>query len=98
MPRNEQTARRRTLCQHGRHALSWDNSWPYVLGVKGAICAGMASSPCTRNLLLMVDVINALQDPVTQSAERGEIQRDWIISSASALAEPRKLSPGLPRC
>lgn len=32
-----------------------------------------------RNLLLMVDNIHALQDPVTTHVERGELQRDWIV-------------------
>jgi hypothetical protein len=35
-----------------------------------------------RNLLLMVDIVNALQDSTTRHAERGELQRDWIVSSA----------------
>lgn len=30
----------------------------------------------------MVDIAQALRDPITRRAERGEIQRDWIISSA----------------
>ena len=35
-----------------------------------------------RNLLLMVDIANALQDSSTKHAERGELQRDWVVSSA----------------
>jgi hypothetical protein len=35
-----------------------------------------------RNLLLMVDIVNALQDSSTRHAERGELQRDWVVSSA----------------
>lgn len=30
----------------------------------------------------MVDVVNALQNPVTRYTERGEVQRDWIVPSA----------------
>ncbi len=36
----------------------------------------------SRNLLLMVDIVNALQESPTRHAERGELQRDWILSSA----------------
>lgn len=58
--------------------MSCDNSWPHVSGgqVEGVLPYR------TRSLLLMIEVVNALQDPVTSHAERGELQRDWIVSSA----------------
>lgn len=37
-----------------------------------------------RSLLAMVDAGNAFRDAVTRGAERGEIQRDWLISSAES--------------
>ena len=30
----------------------------------------------------MIDVVNALEDPVTKLTERGELQRNWIVFSA----------------
>lgn len=30
----------------------------------------------------MTDIVNALQDSGSRSTERGELQRDWIVSSA----------------
>jgi hypothetical protein len=30
----------------------------------------------------MVDIVNALQDSATRHTERGELQQDWITSSA----------------
>ena len=32
----------------------------------------------------MVDAVNALQDPGTTQTERGELQREWIVSSAES--------------
>jgi hypothetical protein len=37
-----------------------------------------------RNLLLIVDTVNALQDPGTRQRERRELQRNWIVSSAES--------------
>lgn len=34
-PRTEQTARRRTSCEHGEHALNWDNSDSMSWGSRG---------------------------------------------------------------
>lgn len=39
----------------------------------------------TRRILpVMVDPADALRDPVTSRAERGQIQRDWIAASAGS--------------
>jgi hypothetical protein len=32
----------------------------------------------------MVDAVNALRDPGTTQTERGELQREWIVSSAES--------------
>jgi hypothetical protein len=38
----------------------------------------------------MVDPADALQDPVTRHAERGQIQRDWIAASAQSGRQARE--------
>src|SRR5215470_3569946 len=43
-----------------------------------------------RSLSVMVDPADALQDPVTQHADRGQIQRDWISASAECGHQARK--------
>lgn len=43
-----------------------------------------------RNLPVMVDPADALQDPVTRGAERGQIQRDWIAASAESGRKARE--------
>jgi hypothetical protein len=37
-----------------------------------------------RSVPVMVDLADALQDPVTGRAERGQLQRDWIAASAES--------------
>jgi hypothetical protein len=37
-----------------------------------------------RSVPVMVDPADALRDPVTSRAERGQIQRDWIAASAES--------------
>jgi hypothetical protein len=37
-----------------------------------------------RSVPVIVDPADALQDPVTSRAERGQIQRDWIAASAES--------------
>lgn len=50
-------------------------------------CAPAAGS--LRRSAPWPDVVNALQDPVTRYAERGEAQRDWIASSAECARRRR---------
>jgi hypothetical protein len=38
----------------------------------------------------MVDPADALRDPVTSHAERGQIQRDWIAASAKSGRQARE--------
>jgi hypothetical protein len=38
----------------------------------------------------MVHPADALQNPVTKSAERGQIQRDWIAASAESGRQARE--------
>lgn len=38
----------------------------------------------------MVDPAEALQDPITRRAERGQIQRDWITASADSGRQARE--------
>ena len=38
----------------------------------------------------MTDPADALQDPVTRRAERGQIQRDWIAASADSGRQARE--------
>jgi hypothetical protein len=37
----------------------------------------------------MVDPADTLEDPVTRRAERGQIQRDWILASAESDGQAR---------
>lgn len=38
----------------------------------------------------MTDPADALQDPVTRRAERGQVQRDWIAASAESGRQARE--------
>ena len=43
-----------------------------------------------RSLPVMTDPADALQDPVTRRAERGQLQRDWIAASAESGRQARE--------
>lgn len=43
-----------------------------------------------RNVPFMTDPADALQDPVTRHAERGQLQRDWITAPSESGREARE--------
>lgn len=51
---------------------------------------GGRSGASERNLLLMVDMAESLQNPTIRRTEREELQRDWIVFSAECSRHARE--------
>jgi hypothetical protein len=50
----------------------------------------MCALPGRGSLPVMTDPADALLDPVTRRAERGQVQRDWIAASAESGGQARE--------
>ena len=69
---------------------------PSASSAAGLVLALLVRSPegtlaqLRRSLPVMTDPADALQDPVTRRAERGQLQRDWIAASAESGRQARE--------